>query len=194
MSPLRLQGALAEVSPHMRVVVTADQIQSRVREIAAAIDRDFADDTPVLIGLLKGSFIFMADLCRAMTIPHLVDFMAIAAYGGGTSPSGAVRLLKDLSVNITGRSVIVVEDVIDSGLTLAYIMRLLMARQPKRIAIATLLDKKGRRATDLPIQYSGFEIGDGFVVGYGLDLAERYRHLPHIVELDLSEEETPASD
>ncbi|MEW5873896.1 MAG: hypoxanthine phosphoribosyltransferase [Candidatus Zixiibacteriota bacterium] len=194
MSPLRSQAALAEVAPHMRVVVTADQIKARVHAMAAEIDRDFADDTPVLIGLLKGSFIFMADLCRAMTVPHLVDFMAIAAYGGGTSPSGAVRLLKDLSVNITGRSVIVVEDVIDSGLTLAYIMRLLMARQPKRIAIATLLDKKGRRATDLPIQYSGFEIGDGFVVGYGLDLAERYRHLPHIVELDLSEEETPASD
>lgn len=188
------QSAPAGVAPHMRIVVSAEAIQRRVRELAEVIDRDFADETPVLIGLLKGSFMFMADLCRAMTIPHLVDFMAIAAYGGGTSPSGAVRLLKDLSVNITGRSVIVVEDIIDSGLTLSYIRRLLQARQPKRVAIATLLDKKGRRTAELPIEYSGFEIGDGFVVGYGLDLAERYRHLPHIVELDLSEEETPASD
>ncbi len=178
-----------------RVLITADQLRTRVAEIAAQIDADFANETPVLIGLLKGSFIFLADLCRAMTIPHLVDFMAIAAYGGGTSPSGGVRLLKDLSVNITGRSAIVVEDIIDSGLTMAYIHRLLMARQPKRLAIVTLLSKKSRRATDLPIEYVGFEVGGGFVVGYGLDLAERYRHLPHIAELDLSAaEEIPTRD
>ena len=173
-------------SPQMRVLITPGQLQKRVVELAAQIDGDFASETPVLIGLLKGSFIFLADLCRAMTIPHLVDFMAIAAYGSGISPSGGVRLLKDLSVNITGRSAIVIEDIIDSGLTMAYIRRLLLARQPKRLAIATLLDKKSRRETDLPIEYVGFEIGGGFVVGYGLDLAERYRHLPHIAELDLT--------
>jgi hypoxanthine phosphoribosyltransferase len=173
----------------MRVLITAEQLRQRVAELAARIDTDFKDETPVLIGLLKGSFVFLADLCRAMTVPHLVDFMAIGAYGGGTTPSGAVRLLKDLSVNITGRSVLVVEDIIDSGLTLAYIRRLLMARQPRRLAIVTLLDKKERRLTDLPIEYVGFEIGEGFVVGYGLDLAERYRHLPDINELELSDEE-----
>ena len=178
-----------EQRPHMKVVITADQIRRRIGELGAAIDADFKDETPVLIGLLKGSFIFIADLCRALTIPHLVDFMAIGAYGGGTSPTGAVRLLKDLSVNITGRSVLVVEDIVDSGLTLAYIRRLLLARQPKRLAIVTLLDKKERRQTDLPIEYVGFEIGAGFVVGYGLDLAERYRHLPDINELELVDEE-----
>ncbi len=183
-------------SPDMRILISAEQIAERVSAMAREIDRDFADETPVLIGLLKGSFVFMADLCRAMSVPHHIDFMAIAAYGGGTAPTGAVRLLKDLSVNITGRSVIIVEDIIDSGLTLAYIRRLLLARQPKRLAIATLLDKKSRRQTELPIEYVGFEIGAGFVVGYGLDLAERYRHLPHIAELDVSgpEKETTPSD
>jgi hypoxanthine phosphoribosyltransferase len=175
--------------PQMKVIITVDQLRERIAELGTQIDADFKDETPVLIGLLKGSFIFLADLCRALTIPHLVDFMAIGAYGGGTSPSGAVRLLKDLSVNITGRSVLVVEDIIDSGLTLAYIRRLLLARQPKRLAIVTLLDKKERRQTDLPIEYVGFEIGAGFVVGYGLDLAERYRHLPDINELELLDQE-----
>lgn len=180
---------MADRQPQMKTIVTAAQIEKRIGELAAQIDADFKDETPVLIGLLKGSFIFIADLCRALSIPHLIDFMAIGAYGGGTSPSGAVRLLKDLSVNITGRSVLVVEDIIDSGLTLAYIRRLLMARQPRRLAVVTLLDKKERRQTDLPIEYVGFEIGAGFVVGYGLDLAERYRHLSDINELELVDEE-----
>jgi len=173
-------------SPPMRVLISEEQIQTRTHEMGQQIDADFKDENPVLIGLLKGSFIFMADLCRAISIPHHIDFMAIAAYGGGTAPSGAVRLLKDLNVNITGRSVLIVEDIIDSGLTMAYIRRLLLARQPKRLAIATLLDKRSRRQTELPIEYVGFEIGAGFVVGYGLDLAERYRHLPHIAELDVT--------
>ena len=195
LGPMETSGVTPPSVLPPRVLITADQLRSRIVELAAQIDADFANETPVLIGLLKGSFIFLADLCRAMTIPHLVDFMAIAAYGGGTSPSGGVRLLKDLSVNITGRSAIVIEDIIDSGLTMAYIRRLLLARQPKRLAIATLLEKKSRRATDLPIEYVGFEIGGGFVVGYGLDLAERYRHLPHIAELDLSAaEEIPTRE
>ena len=186
---LQTEKLTPEHLPRMKVIITTDQLRKRIAELGTQIDADFKDETPVLIGLLKGSFIFLADLCRALTIPHLVDFMAIAAYGGGTSPSGAVRLLKDLSVNITGRSVLVVEDIIDSGLTLAYIRRLLLARQPKRLAIVTLLDKKERRQTDLPIEYVGFEIGAGFVVGYGLDLAERYRHLPDINELELLDQE-----
>ena len=186
---LRVGRSAPDHIRQMRVLISAERLRQRVEELAAQIDADFKDETPVLIGLLKGSFIFLADLCRALTVPHLVDFMAIGAYGGGTSPSGAVRLLKDLSVNITGRSVLIVEDIIDSGLTLAYIRRLLLARQPKRLAIVTLLDKKERRQTDLPIEYVGFEIGAGFVVGYGLDLAERYRHLPDINELELLDEE-----
>jgi hypoxanthine phosphoribosyltransferase len=178
----------------MRALITADQIAERIAQLAQEIDTDFRGETPVLVGLLKGSFIFLADLCRKLTIPHHIDFMAIGAYGGGTSPSGAVRLLKDLSVNITGRTVLVVEDIIDSGLTMAYIRRLLLARQPKRLAIVTLLDKKKRREADLTIEYVGFEIGAGFVVGYGLDLAERYRHLPDISELELmDQEEIPTS-
>lgn len=172
--------------PAMRVLISEEQIRTRIQELGHQIDAEFKDENPVLIGLLKGSFIFMSDLCRAISIPHHIDFMAIAAYGGGTAPSGAVRLLKDLSVNITGRSVLIVEDIIDSGLTMAYIRRLLLARQPRRLAIATLLDKRSRRQTELPIEYVGFEIGAGFVVGYGLDLAERYRHLPHIAELDVT--------
>jgi len=182
-------------TPVMRILISEEQIRTRVSELGRQIDADFRDENPVLIGLLKGSFVFLSDLCRAVSIPHHIDFMAIAAYGGGTSPSGAVRLLKDLSVNITGRSVLIVEDIIDSGLTMAYIRRLLLARQPRRLAIATLLDKKSRRQTDLPIEYVGFEIGAGFVVGYGLDLAERYRHLPHIAELDVTgvtEESNPS--
>ncbi|HUU46207.1 MAG TPA: hypoxanthine phosphoribosyltransferase [Acidobacteriota bacterium] len=175
--------------PKMNILFTTDQIRERVYELAALIDSDFAGETPILIGMLKGSFIFIADLSRALTIPHHIDFMAIAAYGTGTSPSGAVRLLKDLSVNITGRSVLIVEDIIDSGMTLAYIRRILEARQPRRLAVVSLLDKRARRTSDVPIEYVGFAIGDGFVVGYGLDLAERYRHLPYIAQLDPSQGE-----
>jgi hypoxanthine phosphoribosyltransferase len=180
--------------PKLEVLLTAEEIAGRVEELARQIETDFAEETPVLIAMLKGSFIFIADLCRALHIPHHIDFMAIAAYGTGTSPSGAVRLLKDLSVNITGRSVLIVEDIIDSGSTLAYIRRLLAARQPRRLAVVTLLDKRVSPEPDLPIEYVGFKIGSGFVVGYGLDLAERYRHLPYIAKLDPShsEENTPS--
>ena len=172
--------------PKMDVLFTAEQIRRRVGELATQLDADYDGETPILIGMLKGSYIFLADLSRALTISHHIDFMAIAAYGSGRSPSGAVRLLKDLSVNITGRAVLVVEDIIDSGKTLAYIRRILEARQPKRLAVVTLLDKKVSRKSEVPIEYVGFEVGDGFVVGYGLDLAERYRHLPYIAQLDPS--------
>ena len=169
--------------PKMEVLLTADQIARRVEELASQIGADFAEETPVLVAMLKGSFIFIADLCRAMRIPHHIDFMAIAAYGTGTTPSGAVRLLKDLSVNITGRSVLIVEDIIDSGATLAYIRRLLAARQPHRLAVVTLLDKRVTPEPELPIEYVGFKIGSGFVVGYGLDYADKYRTLPYVAEL-----------
>ena len=180
--------------PQMDILLTADEIRTRVRELAAEIDRDFADDTPVLIGTLKGSFIFVADLCRAMTVPHHIDFLAIAAYGTGTAPTGALKLLKDLTVNITGRSVIIVEDIIDTGTTLTHLRRLLLARQPRRLAAVTLLDKRLRPDPELPIDYVGFRVDGGFVVGYGLDLAERYRHLPYIGRINPTQaEETEPS-
>lgn len=170
--------------PQMEVVLSAEQIRRRVYELAHEINRDFMDETPVVIGMLKGSFIFVADLCRAVAIPHHIDFMAVAAYGAGTAAMGAPRLLKDLTVNITGRSVLIVEDIVDTGATLSHIRRLLLARQPRRLASVALLDKRAHGDPELPIEYVGFKIDGGFVVGYGLDLAERYRHLPYIGRLN----------
>ena len=175
--------------PQMDVVLSAEQIRRRVKEMAHEIDRDFVDDTPVLIGMLKGSFIFVADMCRAMTIPHHIDFMAVAAYGTGTAAAGSPKLLKDLTVNITGRSVLIVEDIVDTGATLSHVRRLLMSRQPRRLAAVALLDKRTHEAPELPIEYVGFKIDGGFVVGYGLDLAERYRHLPFIGRLNPTQTE-----
>jgi hypoxanthine phosphoribosyltransferase len=139
--------------------------------------------------MLKGSFIFVADLCRAMAIPHHIDFMAVAAYGAGTTASGSPKLLKDLTVNITGRTVLIVEDIVDTGGTLSHIRRLLMTRQPRRLASVALLDKRTHEDPELPIEYVGFKIDGGFVVGYGLDLAERYRHLPFIGRLNPTQTE-----
>ncbi len=175
--------------PQMDVVLSAEQIRRRVKEMAHEIDRDFVDDTPVLIGMLKGSFIFVADMCRAMTIPHHIDFMAVAAYGTGTAAAGSPKLLKDLTVNITGRSVLIVEDIVDTGATLSHVRRLLMSRQPRRLAAVALLDKRTHEDPELPIEYVGFKIDGGFVVGYGLDLAERYRHLPFIGRLNPTQTE-----
>ncbi len=180
--------------PQMDVVLSADQIRRRVHELAREIDRDFMDETPIVIGMLKGSFIFVADLCRAMAIPHHIDFMAVAAYGTGTIASGTPKLLKDLTVNITGRTVLIVEDIVDTGATLSHIRRLLMTRQPGRLASVALLDKRAHEDPELPIEYVGFKIDGGFVVGYGLDLAERYRHLPFIGRLNPTQtEETDTS-
>jgi len=175
--------------PQMEVVLSAEQIRRRVYELAHEINRDFMDETPVVIGMLKGSFIFVADLCRAVAIPHHIDFMAVAAYGAGTAAMGAPRLLKDLTVNITGRSVLIVEDIVDTGATLSHIRRLLLARQPRRLASVALLDKRAHGDPELPIEYVGFKIDGGFVVGYGLDLAERYRHLPYIGRLNPTQTE-----
>ena len=175
--------------PQMDVVLSAEQIRRRVKEMAHEIDRDFVDDTPVLIGMLKGSFIFVADMCRAMTIPHHIDFMAVAAYGTGTAAAGSPKLLKDLTVNITGRSVLIVEDIVDTGATLSHVRRLLMSRQPRKLAAVALLDKRTHEDAELPIEYVGFKIDGGFVVGYGLDLAERYRHLPFIGRLNPTQTE-----
>lgn len=163
------------------VLFTEEQIQHRIRELGAAISADYAGSTPLLVSVLKGALYFMADLTRAITIPITMDFMAITSYGEDEASSGAVRLIKDLDEEITGRHVILVEDIIDTGLTAAYLLRTLRARDPISLNICTLLDKSVRRIVDnLPIAYRGFDVPDMFVVGYGLDYRQLYRNLPFI--------------
>ncbi len=163
------------------VLIPPDRIQERIGELARAIDRDYAALRPVLVGVLRGSVYFLVDLSRHLRIPHEIDFMAIAAYGTRHATTGAVRLLKDLEDEVTDRHVLLVEDIIDTGLTASYLVRLLRARRPASLAICTLLDKRIRRiAEDLPIRYVGFEIPDRFVVGYGLDFHQLYRNLPFV--------------
>ncbi|MCP4709192.1 MAG: hypoxanthine phosphoribosyltransferase [Planctomycetes bacterium] len=173
----------------MTVLIDSVLLHRRVDELAAEINRDYDGKNLILVGLLKGSFVFLADLIRKLTIDFEIDFMSIAGYGNLTEHSGAVRLLKDLNVNISGRPVLIVEDIVDSGLTIDYIRRMLLARQPADLAIMTLLDKRIRREVDVPIEYVGFEIDDTFVIGYGLDLAERYRGLDYIATVDISHEQ-----
>lgn len=162
------------------ILFSEEQLKARVREIAGQIDRDFAGKEPMLISVLRGSFIFMADLMRSITLPCTVDFMAVSSYGAGTTSSGQVKITKDLSESIEGRDIIVVEDILDSGNTLSYLLKLLEARHPASIRLCTLLDKPERRTKPVAVQYSGFTIPDEFVVGYGLDYDEKYRNLPYI--------------
>ncbi|HEX9713261.1 MAG TPA: hypoxanthine phosphoribosyltransferase [Actinomycetota bacterium] len=164
----------------LRLLLTADQISERVRELGAQISADYAGRSPILIGVLKGSLVFMADLCRAIRIPVTVDFMSITSYGDGQN-SGVVRILKDLDESITGRDVILVEDIIDTGLTLTYLLATLHARRPASIEVCGLLDKTARRIIEVPIRYSGFDIPDEFVIGYGLDHEGRYRNLSRVL-------------
>lgn len=164
-----------------RVLFTEAQIQARIRELAGAISADYGETTPLLVSVLKGALYFIADLTRAITIPTALDFMAITSYGSAQGSSGAVRLIKDLDEEISGRHVLLVEDIIDTGLTAAYLLRTLRARDPASLRICTLLDKTARRIVDtLPISYRGFEVPDMFVVGYGLDYRQLYRNLPFI--------------
>jgi len=164
-----------------RVLFTEAQIQERIRAIAAQVSRDYATTPPLLVSVLKGALYFMADLSRAITIPITIDFMAITSYGDETATTGAVRLIKDLDEKITGRHVLLVEDIIDTGLTADYLLRTLRARDPSSLRICTLLDKTARRIVDtLPIRYRGFEVPDEFAVGYGLDHRQLYRNLPFI--------------
>ena len=163
------------------VLLTHEQIAARVRDLGAEISRDYADRVPLLVSVLKGAVYFLTDLSRAIEVQTEIDFMAITTYGTARAKSGVVRLIKDLDVEITGRDVLLVEDVIDTGLTAGYLVRLLQARSPATLRICTLLDRPYRRILDtLEIGYRGFEIPDRFVVGYGLDYRERYRHLPFI--------------
>ncbi|HIS39282.1 MAG TPA: hypoxanthine phosphoribosyltransferase [Candidatus Aphodovivens avistercoris] len=165
------------------VLFTEDELARRVEEIGAAITRDYADAAQegiVLVSVLRGAAIFMADLARAIKLPVEMDYMAISSYGNGAKSSGVVRILKDLSSEIEGRHVIVAEDILDSGLTLSYLLKNLASRHPASIAVATLLRKKTRAQADIDCRYIGFECPDQFIVGYGLDYAERYRNLPYI--------------
>lgn len=168
----------------MKILIDAERLQSRIDELAEQISRDYADLQPVLICVLKGAVFFMADIARRLDFDIEMDFMAVSSYGSSTDSSGVVRILKDLDMNIEGRHVLLVEDIIDSGLTLKYLTKNLNSRRPASLEIVTLLDKPGRRKAMLPCRYVGFEIGNDFVVGYGLDHAEKYRNLPFIGVLD----------
>jgi len=162
------------------VLFTEEQLRNRVKELAKQIEQDYAGKEIMLIGILRGSFVFIADLCRYIDLPCTLDFMAVSSYGKGTSSTGQVQITKDLSEDISGLHVIVVEDILDSGNTLSYLLRILEQRHPASIRLCTLLDKPDRRKVEVAVHYSGFTIPDAFVVGYGLDYAERYRNLPYI--------------
>jgi hypoxanthine phosphoribosyltransferase len=167
------------------ILLSTEQIQERIAVLARAIERDHAGaDTLHLVCVLKGAFVFLADLARAVRVPCTLDFLAVSSYAAGTTTTGEVRLLKDLDIALDGRHVVIVEDIIDTGLTLTYLLEILKARGPKTLRAACLLSKPSRRKVNVPVDYVGFEIDDHFVIGYGLDYAEQYRGLPYIGTLD----------
>ena len=171
-------------SPIGEALVAEEDLQRRVRELGEEISRDYDGKDLFLVGVLKGAVFFLSDLMRAIEVPCEVDFMAVASYGSSTDSSGVVRILKDLDATIEGRDVLIVEDIIDSGLTLSYLLRTLRAREPRSLEVCALLTKPDRRKVDLPIRYTGFEIPNKFAIGYGLDHAERYRNLPYVAVLE----------
>jgi hypoxanthine phosphoribosyltransferase len=176
--PANGRGAVGEV------LIPEDRLRKRVAELAGEVSRDYADRDLLVIGVLKGAVFFIADLVRQLDIPCELDFMAVASYGSSTNSSGVVRILKDLDVPIAGRHVLLVEDVIDSGLTLSYLLKNLASREPASLEICALLTKPGHRRLSIPTRYVGFELPDVFVIGYGLDHAERFRTLPFIAVLE----------
>ena len=178
MSQTELESAVGEV------LIDSETLSGRVAELGAEISSDYEGRDLLLIGVLKGAVFFMADLMRHLTVACEVDFMAISSYGDATDSSGIVRILKDLDISIEGRDVLVVEDIIDSGLTLSYLIRNLESREPASLEVCALLTKPSRREIDVRVRYVGFEIPNKFVVGYGLDFAERYRNLPYVGVLD----------
>jgi len=177
-STTELEHAVTEV------LIDRETLQRRISELGEEISADYTGRDLLLVGVLKGAVFFMADLMRGLTIPCEIDFMAISSYGDSTDSSGVVRILKDLDINIEGRDVLVVEDIIDSGLTLSYLMRNLEAREPASLEICALLTKPERREIEVPVRYVGFEIPNRFAIGYGLDHAERYRNLPYVAVLN----------
>jgi hypoxanthine phosphoribosyltransferase len=163
-----------------KILIGEGEIKRRVKELGEEISRDYQGKTPILVSVLKGGIIFLSDLMRELKILHEVDFMSVSSYNGKIKSSGVVRILQDLSINIEGQDVIIIEDIVDSGMTLDYIRHILLARHPKTLRICTLLDKRVARKIEVPIDYVGFEIPDEFVIGYGLDYGERYRNLPYV--------------
>lgn len=162
------------------VLLSEEQIRDRITELGADIAREYAGKAPILVAVLKGAFIFMADLARAVQIPLEVDFMAVSSYGASTRSSGVVRIVKDLDIDLNGRHVIIVEDIVDSGLTLRYLRKTLESRGTASLEVCALLVREGNQQAELDLRYIGFRIPPAFVIGYGLDVAERYRNLPHI--------------
>jgi hypoxanthine phosphoribosyltransferase len=177
-SQAELERGVAEV------LIDESTLRARVEELGEEVSRDYMGREPLLVGVLKGAVFFMSDLMRQLTVPCEIDFMAISSYGASTDSSGVVRILKDLDINIEGRDVLVVEDIIDSGLTLSYLIRNLESREPASLEVCALMTKPERREIDVPVRYVGFEIPNRFVIGYGLDFAERYRNLPYVGVLD----------
>ncbi len=171
----------------MRIMISSEEIQAKVKELGEKINAHYAqsDKELVLIGLLRGSVIFMADLCRSIEKPHELDFMTVSSYGGGTVSTRDVKILKDLDGEIHGKDVLVVEDIIDSGNTLSKVVEMLKTRNPNSIELCTLVSKPSRREIDLEVKFLGFEVEDRFIVGYGLDFDQKYRHLPFIGEIGL---------
>ena len=177
-------AATATPDPRIgEVLVTEEQLATRVRELGQEISRDYAGRDVLLVGVLKGAVFFLSDLMRHLEMACEVDFMAVASYGSSTDSSGVVRILKDLDLSIEGRDVLIVEDIVDSGLTLSYLLRTMRARQPASLEVCALLTKPERLKVDLPIRYTGFEIPNRFVIGYGLDYAQKYRQLPFVAVL-----------
>ena len=175
---------------NVEVMISEAEVRARIAELGQQINEHYRDSGSdmVLVGLLRGSFMFMADLCRAVQVPHEVDFMTASSYGNGTTSTRDVKILKDLDEDIRGKDVLIVEDIIDSGNTLSKVREILSLREPKSLAICTLLDKPERREVQVPVEYVGFSIPDEFVVGYGIDYAQRYRHLPFIGKVVMLEE------
>jgi hypoxanthine phosphoribosyltransferase len=165
-------------------LIEEDALQARITELGEEISRDYEHREPLLVGVLKGAVFFMADLVRRISVPCEIDFMAVSSYGSGTDSSGVVRILKDLDASIEGRHVLIVEDIVDSGLTLSYLIRNLEARGPASLEVCALLTKPERRRADIVCRYVGFEIPNRFAIGYGLDFGERYRSLPYVAALD----------
>ena len=175
-----------QLKPPGQILLSEKQIQNRIQELGQKITDDYENKVPLLIGVLKGAFIYMADLARAISLPVEFDFMAVSSYGNATKTSGVVRIVKDLDIDLSGRDVIVVEDIIDSGLTLNYLRKNLESRGPTSLEVCALLVRSGRQVGELGLKYVGFEIPPDFVIGYGLDVAEKYRNLPDLWSYDPS--------
>ena len=173
---------------NIRVLLSEAEVDARIQEVADIINRDYAGKTVHLICILKGGVFFTCELAKRLTIPVTLDFMSVSSYGNDTKSSGVVRMVKDLDEPLEGKDVIVIEDIIDSGRTLSYLLENLSSRNPGSLRLCTLLDKPDRRVTDVKVDYTGFEIPDEFVIGYGLDYAQRYRNLPYIGVMSLEEE------